>query len=111
MLDQQISAYLQAVRRREAARKQFAELTEVVTEVAKRMAEEQKSVGPGNPRVVHYHGFGLNGGYVEPHKWPTADGITKARQELAAAVAQAEELWNQIPHEQRLGLAPPTAAS
>jgi hypothetical protein len=110
VLNQQIGEYLQAVRRREAARKRFAELTEVITEVAKLMADEQKSAAPGNPRVVHYHGFGMNGGYVEPHKWPTADAITKARQELATAVSQVEELWNQIPHDQRLGLTPPTAA-
>ena len=110
MANEQIIAYLQAIRRREEAKKRFTELTEVVNEVGKRMTEEQKSVTPGNPRVVRYHhDFGMNGGFIEPHKWPTADALTKARQELQSTAAQVEEAWNQIPHDERLGLSPPTA--
>ncbi len=111
MSNEQIIAYLQAIRRREEARKRFTELTEIVNEVAKRMADEQKNVTPGNPRVVRYHhDFGMNGGFVEPHKWPSADTLTKARQELAAAVSQVEEVWQQIPQDHRLGLCPPATA-
>ncbi len=66
---------------------------------------------PGNPRVVHhFNDFGMNGGFVEPCKWPTADAIAKARQEMLSAVAEVQNLWDHIPQEQRHGLLPPNAA-
>ncbi len=109
MSDQQIIAYLQAIRRREVAVKRFAELTEIVNEVGKRMTEEQKNVAPGNPRVHHFNDFGRYGGFIESRGWPTADEIVKARQALASAVGEAQNLWEQIPQEERQGLLPPTA--
>jgi hypothetical protein len=108
--NEQIIAYVQAIRRREEAKKRFTELTEVVNEAGKRMTEELKSVTPGNPRVVHhYNGFGMNGGLVEPNKWPSADAIAKARQEMLSAAADAQNLWDHLPQEQRHGLLPPNA--
>lgn len=75
------------------------------------MGDELKSVTPGNPRVVHiFHGFGMNGGLVEAHKWPSADVIAKARHEMLSAATDAQNLWDQIPQEQRHGLLPPNAA-
>jgi hypothetical protein len=51
----------------------------------------------------------MNGGFVEPRKWPTADAIAKARQEMLAAAEEAQNLWDHIPHDQRHGLLPPNA--
>ncbi len=110
MSNEQILAYLQAIRRREQAKKRFTELTEVVNEVGKRMTEELKSVTPGNPSVVHhYSGYGMNGGLVEAHKWPSADVLAKARHEMLSAAADAQNLWDHLPQEQRCGLLPPNA--
>jgi hypothetical protein len=110
VLDQSISNYLQAVRRREEARKRFNDIAEIVNQAAQQIAETQKNTTPGNPRVYQMgHPFGLNGGIVEPHRWPTADAINNACQELRAAVTQVEDAWNSIPHDQRLGLSPPHA--
>jgi hypothetical protein len=93
-----ILAYLQAIRRREEAKKRFTELTEIVTEGGKRMAEELKGVVPGNPRVVHHFpGYGMNGGLVDAPRWPSADTIAKARHEMLSAAADAHNLWDQIP--------------
>ena len=39
----------------------------------------------------------------------TADEIVKARQEMFSAVTEAQNLWEQIPQEERQGLLPPTA--
>ena len=105
MSEQHIIAYLQAIRRREEAKRRFAELTEIVNEAGRRMAEELKSVTPGNPRVVHH--FGLNGGLVDHHKWPSANAIATARQEMLSSATDAQNLWDCIPHEQRHGLLPP----
>lgn len=110
MSNEQILAYLQAIRRREEAKKRFTELTEIVNEAGKRMTEELKSVLQGNPRVVHhYSGYGMNGGLVEAHKWPSADVIAKARHEMLSAGADTQNLWDQLPQEQRHGLQPPNA--
>jgi hypothetical protein len=111
MSNEQVIAYLQAIRRREEARKRFTELTEVVNEVGKLMTEALKSVMPGNPHVVHnFHGYGMQSGLVEPHRWPSAEAIAKARQEMLRATAEAQNLWEQIPQEQRPGLLPPSAS-
>jgi hypothetical protein len=109
--NEQILAYLQAIRRREEAKKRFTELTEIVNEVGKRMTEELKNVTPGNPRVTHHYSeFGMNSGLVEAHKWPSADALAKARQEMLSAAAEAQNLWDHISHEQRHVLLPPNAA-
>ena len=110
MSNDQIIAYLQAIRRREEAKKRFTEMAETVNEVGKWMTEELKSVTSGNPRVHHFHGYGMNGGLVEPQKWPSADAIARARQEMLSAAADAQNLWDHIPQEQRHGLLPPNAA-
>jgi len=110
MSNDQILAYLQAIRRRDEAKKRFAELTEIVNDVGKRLTEELKSITPGNPRVVHhYSGFGMNGSLVEPHRWPSADVIAKAHNELLSSAADSQNRWDQLPHEQRYGLLPPNA--
>lgn len=109
MLNESISTYLQAVRRREEARKRFTELAEIVNQGVQQITEAQKNI-TANPRVYRHNiGFGRNGGVVDPQKWPTADAINKARDELFTSTTQVEELWNSIPQEQRVGLLPPHA--
>jgi hypothetical protein len=111
VLAQSISNYLQAVRRREEARKRFTEIAEIVNQAAQQIAETQKNMAPGNQRVYHLgRPFGLSD-IVESNRWPTAEAINKAYQELCAAVAQVENEWNSIPHDHRLGLSPPHAVS
>ena len=108
MLNESISAYLQAMRRREDARKRFTEIAEIVNQGVQQIAEAQKNI-TANPRVHRYNvGFGRNG-VVNPQNWPTAETINEARDELFAATTQVEELWNSIPQEQRVGLCPPHA--
>jgi hypothetical protein len=116
MLEVQIRDYLQAVRRREAAVKRFAELTEFITDVTRRMADVQKNATPGrfSPKSsgVIPNPLALDGSrqtvIVEGYRWPTAEVIEKAKQELIAATGQVDKAWNSIPQDQRLGLSPPT---
>ncbi|HEX4607878.1 MAG TPA: hypothetical protein VH092_06720 [Urbifossiella sp.] len=101
MPDQDIIAYLRALRAREATRKKLEAYLAELKLVTDHLTELVKA---GDPGLGHHR----HNQIPDPQTWPKAEDIIKARGDFYRHAQDAGHSWGQIPSDERAGLANPS---